>query len=91
MGRAAGSGATVRLEVRVELKPGVVDPEAESVRKALGQLGIAGVSAVATARIYALEFTGATPAEAERRARTAVDRRLANPVIHRVAIGRVHA
>ncbi|MGA9840207.1 MAG: phosphoribosylformylglycinamidine synthase subunit PurS [Thermoplasmata archaeon] len=74
------------LEIRVELKPGVLDAEAESVEKSLGLLGISGVRNVRTARIYDLEFSDATATEAHRRAQEAVDRLLANPVIHRVTI-----
>ncbi len=77
---------SVRLEVRVELKPGVLDAEGESVEKSLGLLGISGVRHVTTARIYELEFVDMTPAEAHRWAQEAVDKLLANPVIHRVEI-----
>jgi phosphoribosylformylglycinamidine (FGAM) synthase PurS component len=41
---------------------------------------------VTTARLYDIEFSDMTPAEARRRAQEAVDRLLANPVIHRVTI-----
>jgi len=75
-----------RVEVRVELKPEVQDAEAESVAHALGLLGVASIRKVRIARIYDLEFEGVDAAEAERRARDAVDRLLANPVVHRVAI-----
>jgi phosphoribosylformylglycinamidine synthase PurS subunit len=74
------------VEVRVELKPGVQDAEAESVQKSLALLGIPSLHRVTTARIYDLEFDGLTTPEAEARAREAVDRLLANPVIHRVEI-----
>jgi phosphoribosylformylglycinamidine synthase PurS subunit len=77
---------SVRLEVRVELKPGVLDAEADSVNKSLALLGISGIQRVTTARIYTLEFTDVSPAEARRRAQEAVERLLANPVIHRVTI-----
>jgi phosphoribosylformylglycinamidine synthase subunit PurS len=76
----------LRLEVRVELKPGVLDAEGESVEKSLGLLGIMGVRRVTTARVYDIEFVDVTPAEAHRRAQEAVDKLLANPVIHRVTI-----
>ena len=76
----------VTVEVRVELKPGILDPEAESIEKSLGLLGVPEVHRVATARVYVLEFAGVTPLEAERLAARAVDRLLANPVIHRVTI-----
>ncbi len=89
MGVGAGSvprSEPMRWEVRVELKPGVLDAEAESIAKALSRLGIAGVRRVATARIYDLEFENVTSQEAERLAHDAVDRLLANPVIHRVTV-----
>jgi phosphoribosylformylglycinamidine synthase subunit PurS len=77
---------SVRIEIRVELKPGVQDAEAESVQKSLGLLGIIAVSRVSMARIYDLEFTGVSRTEASRLAREAVDRLLANPIIHRVTV-----
>jgi len=80
------ANAATRIEVRVELKPGVVDAEAESVQKSLGLLGLRSLRGVTTARVYVLEFAGLTTAQAENAAREAVDRLLANPVIHRVAI-----
>jgi len=50
------------MEVRIELKPGVLDAEAESVEKSLGLLGLASVPHVSTARIYDLEFDGVSAA-----------------------------
>ncbi|HYA58163.1 MAG TPA: phosphoribosylformylglycinamidine synthase subunit PurS [Thermoplasmata archaeon] len=83
--RAEGPGA-VRVEVRVELKPGVVDAEAESIEKSLALLGIPSVRHVTTARIYDIEFAGVDRTRAEQLAADAVDRLLANPVIHRVSV-----
>jgi len=74
------------MEVRVELKAGVLDAEAESIEKSLGLLGIGHVRAVTTARIYDLEFSGVSVTEARRLADEAVERLLANPVIHRVSV-----
>ena len=82
-----GSGdRALRVEIRVELKPGVMDPEAETVEKSLALLGIVPVARVTTARIYVLEFVHVDRARAEALAREAVDRLLANPVIHRVTV-----
>lgn len=78
--------ASVRIEVRVELKPGVLDAEAESIEKTLVLLGIPSVRGVTTARVYDLEFSGVDETEARRLADQAVDRLLANPVIHRVTV-----
>ena len=83
---ANGDRRAVRVEVRVELKDGVVDAEAESVEKSLGLLGIPHVRHVRTARVYSLEFESISEREARTLADQAVDRLLANPVIHRVTV-----
>jgi phosphoribosylformylglycinamidine synthase PurS subunit len=85
----SSSTRTVRMEVRIELKAGVLDPEAESVEKSLTLLGLATVPLVETARIYDLEFQGVSIPEAKRLTQESVDRLLANPVIHRVTVRRV--
>lgn len=82
------AAAEAVVEVRVALKPGIMDAEAENVEKALGLLGISPVPKVETARVYELTFPGISFEEAESRARVAVDRLLANPVVHQVAIRR---
>jgi phosphoribosylformylglycinamidine synthase subunit PurS len=76
----------VTVEVRVELKPGVEDPEGENVAKALGLLGIDAILSVRTAKVYRVTFSGLSEAEANERAQRAVDRLLANPVVHRVSV-----
>jgi phosphoribosylformylglycinamidine synthase subunit PurS len=76
----------VTVEVRVELKPGVEDPEGENVAKSLGLLGIDAVLSVRTAKVYRVTFSGLSEAEANERAQRAVDRLLANPVVHRVSV-----
>lgn len=82
-----GPGGPVQsVEVRVELRPGIEDAEAESIHKALGLLGIRDLTSVSTARVFRLSFAGASSEEARRRAQVAVDRLLANPVVHRVSI-----
>ena len=80
------SKGSVRIEVRVELKPGVADAEAETVERSLGLLGIEGLARVTTARIYRLEFSGVDESGARRQAEMAVDRLLANPIVHRVTL-----
>jgi phosphoribosylformylglycinamidine synthase subunit PurS len=79
------------VEVRVELKPEVADAEAESVTKALELLGLRSLRRVRLARIFDLEFEGSDRAAAEAQAQRAVDRLLANPVIHRVRLTKVSA
>jgi phosphoribosylformylglycinamidine synthase PurS subunit len=83
---APSSSPPAHVQVRVELKPEVQDAEAESVLRALTLLGIGNLRGVHIARVYDLVFEGVDRGEAERRARDAVDRLLANPVIHRVTV-----
>jgi phosphoribosylformylglycinamidine synthase PurS subunit len=82
----ATASGTVTIEVRVELKSGVMDAEAESIEKSLRLLGISDLAEVRTARVYVLTFEGIDAPEAQRRAHRAVDQLLANPVIHRVEL-----
>ncbi len=79
-------GGPFHVEVRIELKAGVADAEAESIEKSLRLLGLPAIRRVTTARIFDLECDAASEAEAMGLARDAVERLLANPVIHRVAI-----
>jgi phosphoribosylformylglycinamidine synthase PurS subunit len=72
--------------VRVELKAGILDAEAESIQKSLALLGIDHVERVATAKVYALSFDGVDLEQARTLADRAVDQLLANPVVHRVTI-----
>ena len=83
---AAPKDRPCRVEVRVELKPEVADAEAETVAHSLGLLGVDRLRRVHIARLYDLEFDGVDEEGARRRAQEAVDRLLANPVIHRVSI-----
>ena len=80
------SMSSTRFEVRVELKPGILDSEAETVKKSLALLGISEVRSVAIAKAYLLDFGEVPPAQAEPLAHEAVERLLANPVIHRVSV-----
>ncbi len=52
----------------------------------MGLLAIVPTPVVRTARIYDLEFSGVPVEEARRLAQEAVDRLLANPVVHRVSL-----
>lgn len=71
-----------RAEVRIELKPGVNDPEGANTRKALELLGFSGVRDVRSYHSFAIDVE----ARDEKAARASVDemcrRLLVNPVIH---------
>jgi phosphoribosylformylglycinamidine synthase len=71
----------MKVRVHVTLKPGVLDPQGEAIRRALGTLGFAGVEGARQGKLIELDLA-ATDADA---ARAEVDRMcetlLANPVI----------
>ena len=67
--------------VTVRLKRGVLDPEAETTKKALERLGFE-LSALRSADRFELDLEAEDAAEAETRADEMAERLLANPTIH---------
>jgi phosphoribosylformylglycinamidine synthase subunit PurS len=71
----------MKARVHVTLKPGVLDPQGEAVRHALGGLGFAGVEGVRMGKVIELDLAPGDPETA----RAAVDAMcralLANTVI----------
>jgi len=73
------------IEVKVRLKPGVLDAEGKNVQKSLELLGIA-VDGVTAVKSYRIVFDRATQAEALEAAQESCRRLLANPVVHDFSI-----
>ena len=73
------------IEVRITLKPGILDPEARAIQHALADLGFP-TTRISTARIFSISMEAADRAEAEKKARQMCERLLANPVIHRYEV-----
>jgi len=71
----------MRVRVEVRLKPGVLDPAAETIHRSLGQLGFADLRAVAQTRVFDLDIDKPRAEEALADARAMAERLLANPVI----------
>ena len=71
----------MKARVTVMLKTGVLDPQGEAVRHALGALGFQGVTGVRQGKVIELDLdqTDATKAEAEVKAMC--EKLLANTVI----------
>ncbi|MGE4274959.1 MAG: phosphoribosylformylglycinamidine synthase subunit PurS [Candidatus Methanomethylophilaceae archaeon] len=68
------------IEIRIELKKGVADPEGQNTKKALELLGFTGISSVKTVKTFQVEM------EADSDVATAIGEEmcrklLANPVI----------
>ena len=72
-------------EVRIELKPGVIDAEGETIQKSLKLLGYP-VSNVKTVQVYDITIEAETIKDAEKNIDDACKRLLANPVIQNYSI-----
>ena len=67
--------------VHVMLKTGVLDPQGEAVRRALGSLGFEGVEGVRQGKVIELDLAETDPAAAEAQLRAMCEKLLANTVI----------
>ncbi|MFT4889424.1 MAG: phosphoribosylformylglycinamidine synthase PurS subunit [Halobacteriales archaeon] len=67
--------------VTVRLKQGVLDPEAETTRKALERLGFE-IEDLRSADRFEVDLDAASPSAARERADGMAERLLANPTIH---------
>ena len=71
----------VKARVEVMLKAGVLDPQGEAVKSALGSLGFGGVEGVRQGKLIELDLAEEDPAAAEAAAREMCEKLLANTVI----------
>ena len=76
----------MKARVHVMLKDGVLDPQGEAVRHALGTLGFGGVSGVRQGKVIELDLTGNDRAAAEAEVRAMCEKLLANVVIEKFSI-----
>jgi len=68
----------MKAEIYVTYKDGILDPEGNTVRKALKSIGIKKVEMVRFGKYIEMEFDGATRAEAEKLADDACRKLLSN-------------
>ncbi len=71
----------MKAVVTVMLKAGVLDPQGEAVRHALGGLGFQGVQAVRQGKVIELDLVHSDRAAAEADVRAMCEKLLANTVI----------
>ncbi|MEM9843331.1 MAG: phosphoribosylformylglycinamidine synthase subunit PurS [Pseudomonadota bacterium] len=71
----------MKARVHVMLKEGVLDPQGEAVRHALGQLGFDGVESVRQGKVIELDLNETDAATAEARVTEMCEKLLANTVI----------
>jgi phosphoribosylformylglycinamidine synthase len=71
----------MKARVTVMLKTGVLDPQGEAVRHALGSLGFQGVTGVRQGKVIELDLAEADVAKAEAAVKAMCEKLLANTVI----------
>jgi phosphoribosylformylglycinamidine synthase len=71
----------MKARVTVMLKSGVLDPQGEAVRHALGSLGFQGVNAVRQGKVIELDLAETDAAKAEAEVKAMCEKLLANTVI----------
>jgi phosphoribosylformylglycinamidine synthase len=71
----------MKARVHVTLKPGVLDPQGEAIRHALGSLGFEGVGGVRQGKLIEIELDETDPEAAEKRVAEMCESLLANTVI----------
>ena len=71
----------MKARITITLKPGVLDPQGEAVRHALGTLGFDGVGEVRIGKVIELDLAGSDPEAAKARVGEMCEKLLANTVI----------
>ncbi|MCZ8079986.1 MAG: phosphoribosylformylglycinamidine synthase subunit PurS [Fuscovulum sp.] len=71
----------MKARVTVMLKTGVLDPQGEAVRHALGTMGFAGVNGVRQGKVIELDLAETDRAKAEADVKAMCEKLLANTVI----------
>ena len=76
----------MKVRVDVMLKSGVLDPQGEAVRHALGSLGFEGVEGVRQGKVIVLDLAETDPDKARAHVTEMCEKLLANTVIESYAI-----
>ena len=76
----------MKARVHVMLKTGVLDPQGEAVRHALGQMGFDGVRSVRQGKVFDVELNTADATKAKAELADMCEKLLANTVIENYAI-----
>ncbi len=76
----------MKARVTVMLKSGVLDPQGEAVRHALGSLGFQGVNGVRQGKVIELDLAETDQATTEASVKAMCDKLLANTVIESYSV-----
>lgn len=76
----------MKARVHVMLKTGVLDPQGEAIRHALGQMGFDGVEGVRQGKVIELDLAETDKAKAEQVVNEMCEKLLANTVIESYSV-----
>ncbi|WP_413876575.1 phosphoribosylformylglycinamidine synthase subunit PurS [Albidovulum sp.] len=76
----------MKARVHVMLKDGVLDPQGEAVKHALGTLGFKGVEAVRQGKVIEIDLSATDRAAADAEVRAMCEKLLANTVIEKYTV-----
>jgi phosphoribosylformylglycinamidine synthase subunit PurS len=71
----------IKVKVEVKLKAGVHDPQGETIKHALANLGYSGIKQITTGKVFTIVLDAESEAAAREAAKIYADKLLANPVI----------
>jgi phosphoribosylformylglycinamidine synthase len=74
------------VQVRVTPRPGILDPEGETIGRALATLGYGGLSDVRAGRLITLRLEADSVDDARAAASEMCERLIANPIIEDFAV-----
>jgi len=80
------NASSFRVEIRVTPREGIVDPEGQTIARALDDLGYRGVSRVGSGRLLKLELQAPSGEDARNLVTRMCEELIANPVIERYEI-----
>ncbi|MDX6749485.1 phosphoribosylformylglycinamidine synthase subunit PurS [Geminicoccaceae bacterium 1502E] len=76
----------MKARVEISLRPGVLDPEAQTIERSLASLGFDGVGHVRRLKVIELDLAHRDRAAAEKAVAAMCEQLLANPVIESYSI-----
>ena len=77
---------TYLAHIRVYFKPGVHDPESETISRALGRLGFDQIASLSAGKFFDVNIAADNADDASKIARQMCDTLLANPVIETYSV-----
>lgn len=75
-----------KAEVKIELKPGILDAEGRTTKNALNLLGFKEISDVKSIKLFEIQLSATSKSEAKEKVENACRKLLANPVINNYSI-----